>query len=308
MGHARTARWAGGAALRAPLASSRAGAVAIAAMSSPQITLEGTQIVLSGDFAEITADDAKWGLIARGARVMASVGQRTTALVAGTKAKPALLAKAAEHGTPVLDEPALRALLDGVPLREVLLAAKGAPVRTPPRDDLAGLRVAVSGAIAGLSQVAIKAALEARGATVVRKASPSVDLVLLGAKYGADAIEAMDEGVPFLRAEALERLLEGAPLTDFVGAPTSEGADDPAQRMLAIVESVRERLLAVGDLEGEVWSETLSLTLRPGGRVRAGLIHLDGTPIHDHVRTVLHAQRWPAVAEPVTIEVPLVFQ
>lgn len=77
----------------------------------------GRTFVLTGTLPNMTRDEAKDRLIAQGAKVSGSVSRRTWCVVAGADAG-SKLAKAEELGVRVIDEAALVALLEGVPLPE----------------------------------------------------------------------------------------------------------------------------------------------------------------------------------------------
>jgi DNA ligase (NAD+) len=72
--------------------------------------LAGRTFVLTGTLAGLTREQAQEALVARGAKVSASVSKKTSYVVAGADAG-SKLAKARELGVPVLDEAGLRALL-----------------------------------------------------------------------------------------------------------------------------------------------------------------------------------------------------
>jgi DNA ligase (NAD+) len=73
--------------------------------------LGGSTFVVTGTLDGFTRDEAREALEARGAKVTGSVSGRTTAVVAG--ADPgSKLAKAEQHGVPVLDEAAFERLLE----------------------------------------------------------------------------------------------------------------------------------------------------------------------------------------------------
>ena len=73
-------------------------------------TLEGNVYVLTGSLSDMTRDQAKEQLIARGAKVTGSVSKKTTAVIAGD-APGSKVTKAESLGVPVLDEAALLTLI-----------------------------------------------------------------------------------------------------------------------------------------------------------------------------------------------------
>ena len=79
-----------------------------AAVRRPLATLT---VVLTGTLSSMTREHAKEQLQALGAQVAGSVSKKTSLVIAGSAAG-SKLDKAAALGIPVLDEPALQALLD----------------------------------------------------------------------------------------------------------------------------------------------------------------------------------------------------
>ncbi len=75
--------------------------------------LADTTIVLTGTLPDLTREEATERIVAAGGRVTSSVSGRTDYVVAGAEPGAAKLEKAARLGVPVVDEAALRALLDG---------------------------------------------------------------------------------------------------------------------------------------------------------------------------------------------------
>lgn len=73
--------------------------------------LTGHTYVITGTLSHFTRSQAKAALQARGAKVTSSVSSKTTGLIAGTT-PGTKLAKAAQAGVPILDEAALRTLLE----------------------------------------------------------------------------------------------------------------------------------------------------------------------------------------------------
>ena len=73
-------------------------------------TLDGNVYVLTGSLTDMTRDQAKQQLIARGAKVTGSVSKKTTAVIAGD-APGSKVTKAESLGVPVLDEAALLKLI-----------------------------------------------------------------------------------------------------------------------------------------------------------------------------------------------------
>ncbi len=75
--------------------------------------LTGSTYVITGTLESLTRDEAGAALEALGAKVAQSVSKKTTALIAGENPGGSKVRGAEKHGTPVLGEDALRALLDG---------------------------------------------------------------------------------------------------------------------------------------------------------------------------------------------------
>ena len=73
-------------------------------------TLDGNVYVLTGSLTDMTRDQAKQQLIARGAKVTGSVSKKTTAVIAGD-APGSKVTKAESLGVAVLDEAALLKLI-----------------------------------------------------------------------------------------------------------------------------------------------------------------------------------------------------
>jgi len=69
-------------------------------------------VVITGTLASMSREQAQEALVARGARVSASVSKKTGFVVAGSEAG-SKLEKARELGVPVLDEQQFLALLGG---------------------------------------------------------------------------------------------------------------------------------------------------------------------------------------------------
>ena len=74
--------------------------------------MAGKTFVLTGTLPNLSRDEAKAMLVAQGAKVLGSDSTKTHYVVAGEEAG-SKLDKARELGVPVIDEAALRALLDG---------------------------------------------------------------------------------------------------------------------------------------------------------------------------------------------------
>lgn len=83
---------------------------AIEAVAPEAQTLEGKTFVLTGTLNEMTRDDAKKALLARGAKVSGSVSKKTSYVVAGDKAG-SKLTKAEQLGVEIIDEATLITLL-----------------------------------------------------------------------------------------------------------------------------------------------------------------------------------------------------
>jgi DNA ligase (NAD+) len=82
-----------------------------AAEAAASGSLAGRTFVITGTLVGMTREQAKEALVARGAKVAASVSKKTNYVVAGADAG-SKLAKARELGVPLLDEAQLRALLE----------------------------------------------------------------------------------------------------------------------------------------------------------------------------------------------------
>jgi DNA ligase (NAD+) len=83
------------------------------------LPLAGCTFVITGTLELGTRDEIKAELEERGAKVSGSVSAKTTALIAGDEAGTKL-DKAKEKGVPVLDDAALRRLLAGEPLADLV--------------------------------------------------------------------------------------------------------------------------------------------------------------------------------------------
>lgn len=267
-------------------------------------TLLDRHIVLAGELVGVAAEDAKWKLIERGARVMPSVTKSTALVVLGASAKKAVLAGIAKHGTPTTDEAGLARLLEGATIAEVLGHA-GARREAREARPLAGKRVAFDGAHRGHTRASMTARLEALGATVAGKPSARLDLLVLGEAPGSGALDALDAGVPSLEASDVDALEGGTPLTALVAA-RGPACDDARARCLDVLEAARAAMLTI-DLGGERWDDEVRVTVHPDGRLAVKLRELGGTPTEAHVRRVLLRQTWPTVSTPVEVSTPLTF-
>jgi DNA ligase (NAD+) len=83
---------------------------AVEQLTQAEATLAGHTYVLTGTLTEMTRDEAKQALQARGAKVSGSVSKKTTAVIAGDAAG-SKLTKAEQLGVPVMSEQDLLALL-----------------------------------------------------------------------------------------------------------------------------------------------------------------------------------------------------
>ena len=275
-------------------------------------SLADVKLVVTGTFGERDAEDVHWDLVGLGAYVNKSVTKTTAAVIVGANPEKRVLKGAEKHGTPIVDERGLEALLGGASLDAVLSgtaledgaleggALEGAALEgggSPPTD-LAGLRVAVSGKFAARDQKSLSNALEARGASVQRKASLACDLLVLGKDPSASAIEAQDAGVPFLNAEDTSRLLGGEMLSAFV-AEAAAPVDDRSGHVEAMLDGLMDELIALS--VGEPFDDELTLTIEASGRPVARLIHLGGTPLHDDVRRRIQRESWPVGESALTL-------
>jgi DNA ligase (NAD+) len=75
-------------------------------------TLAGMSIVVTGTLASLSREAAEEAIKARGGKAPGSVSKKTTAVVVGDSPGAAKVAKAEEHGVPVIDEAAFLALLE----------------------------------------------------------------------------------------------------------------------------------------------------------------------------------------------------
>jgi DNA ligase (NAD+) len=73
--------------------------------------LTGQTYVITGTLESMSREEATVALEAKGAKVTGSVSKKTTGLVVGEEPGASKLTKAQKEGVPLLDEPALRALL-----------------------------------------------------------------------------------------------------------------------------------------------------------------------------------------------------
>jgi BRCT domain type II-containing protein len=270
--------------------------------------LANQTIVLTGDFEGIDPEDAKWGLISKGARVLTSVTKTTAVVVAGRNPKPAIMAGARRHATPVVGVEALRALLEGATIAHVTSAPgdRGAgSALAEGAAPLGGMRVSIAGKLPRASHASTRAVLERLGATVEARASAKTDLLVLGGPPTFEAIDALGRGTPALLPEDLVELERGAPLARYLGRRDRVEADPPAFVSRVLVERT-EALVAI-DTGGEVWHDELTLTLHPGGRLAVHLNALGGTPTEDHVRRVLQREDWPAVTKACSVRHSLTF-
>jgi BRCT domain type II-containing protein len=262
--------------------------------------LENQTIVLTGEFDAIDAENAKWNLISKGARVTTSVTKTTAVVLAGPNPKKSILDGAGKHGTPVLGEEALRALLDGATVAQAICAgtAEAAPSGHEP---LTGRTVVVAGRL----PKAVHASLVRLGASVSKKVSSKTDLLILAGPPGFEAIDALNSGIPFLLPDDLTDLERGAPFASYVGKrdlPVPDASAFVSQKLV----DLEDRLVAI-DMGGEVWRDELTLTIHPNGRLSARLRELGGTPTEDHVRRVLQREDWPRVSTPCVVSRPIVF-
>ncbi|RUO40758.1 DNA ligase [Pseudidiomarina aestuarii] len=83
---------------------------AVEKLAASEATLSGNTYVLTGTLTQMTRDEAKQALQARGAKVAGSVSAKTTAVIAGDNAG-SKLAKAEQLGVPVLSEAELLELI-----------------------------------------------------------------------------------------------------------------------------------------------------------------------------------------------------
>lgn len=84
---------------------------AVEKLAESEATLAGNTYVLTGTLTQMTRDDAKQALQARGAKVSGSVSAKTTAVIAGDNAG-SKLAKAEQLGVQILSEADLLGLLE----------------------------------------------------------------------------------------------------------------------------------------------------------------------------------------------------
>lgn len=262
--------------------------------------LEGQTLVITGTFDFVSADDAHWALVAKGAKVATAVTRSTSAVVAGADPLPRIVEGAKKHGTPVLGPEGLRALLAGA----TLAAARGASAGVASQP-LAGHTVLLCTKLPRGAGPALRATLERLGARVVAKCTNQTTLAVMGDAPGFDAIDALDAGVPPLSPDDVAALEAGTPLGSFVGRRDLEAEDVPgfvAARLAALAPA----LLDI-DLGGERFEDTLTVTLLPGGRVCVALSVLGGTPTEAHVRRIVTGADWPAVDAPCQVAHPLTF-
>lgn len=254
--------------------------------------LEGQSLVLSGRFAGIDSEDARWGLIAKGARVMTSVSKTTSALLAGEDAEAKHLAAAKKHSVPVLGVEALQGLLEGATLASV----SSQRVTSTQARPLDGRRAVIVGKPARGSVAALEARLAQLGAEVTKKASANTTLLVLCTPT-AHGLDAIAQGIDVLTEADIAALAQGASLAAYLGR--RDIVADAPRFVASQLAALRAELIAV-DMAGECWPDELTLTLHPDGRVAVALRALVGTPTEDHVRRVIHRADWPRVSTSVT--------
>ncbi len=80
---------------------------------APEGRLTGSTYVITGTLESLTREEASAALEALGAKVGNSVSKKTTGLIAGEEPGASKVRGAEKHGTPVLSEDELKALLGG---------------------------------------------------------------------------------------------------------------------------------------------------------------------------------------------------
>ena len=91
--------------------------------------LTGSTYVITGTLERMSREDATAALEALGAKVAGSVSSKTTGLVVGEEPGGSKVKGAQKHGTPVLSEDELVALLGG---EEALGTGERRPTLAPP--------------------------------------------------------------------------------------------------------------------------------------------------------------------------------
>ena len=90
---------------------------------------------------------------------------------------------------------------------------------------LAGLTIAVTGTLEGLSREEAKEQLEAMGAKFSGSISAKTSALIAGEGGGSKRDKAIEKGVPVLDEAGLLALLAGTPLAELTGTGGTDGGD-----------------------------------------------------------------------------------
>jgi BRCT domain type II-containing protein len=211
-------------------------------------------VVLTGKFKELVRADAEAALARMGATIGSGVSKKTDVLFVGERAG-SKLKKAQSLGITVLDEAALKALVEQAPAEDA--AAKGAAKKqeeagaSTPVAAFSGKSIALTGKFTTMTRAAAKKVLTEAGATVGSGVSKKTDLLIHGEDAGSKLDKAESLGVAVMTEAAMVELLQagGAGAAELAGADAKLAAkaaeDATGGEIKAAVAELREFVRAL---------------------------------------------------------------